>query len=126
MAEIGNVFVVDVADVIEHRDRKHCICISVADNKYLVINTEHREIYDDFGIKASDYPFLQGVDRFVCCSQIFQFDGGKLLNGKMPVGQLKYTDMGKIISKIQTSEILDETERQSVLLELLDWQLDYK
>ncbi len=126
MAEIGNVFIVDVSGIINYRDTKHCICISVAQDKYLVINTEHRAIYDDFKILATDYPFLQDKDRYVCCSQIYKFDANKLLNGCQPVGQLKYPDMAKIIDKIQNSQVLDETEQSAVLPELIDWADDYR
>jgi len=117
---------VDVAGVVECRSTKHCICISVSNNRFLVINTEHRQIYDDFEIKAKDYPFLKNVNRFVCCSQIYHFDQSRFLNNKIPVGQLKYQDIVKIIDKIQKSEILDETDQSAVLLELNGWQLDYK
>jgi hypothetical protein len=124
MAEIGDVFIIDVADKVSYRGTKHCICISVTNDKYLVIDTQHREIYDDFEIKAKDYPFLKKVNRFVCCSRIYHFDSSKLLNNKAPVGRLKYADVVKIINKIQNSEVLDETEQASVLPELIEWQLD--
>jgi uncharacterized protein (TIGR02145 family) len=65
MPNISEVFVIDVSGVIEYRDKKHCVCVSVAFDKYLLINTSHREIYDDFEIKSSDYAFLKLNNRFV-------------------------------------------------------------
>lgn len=121
MLEIADVFVIDVGDQIEHRDTKHCICIATSQNKYFLINTMHREMYDDFQISASSYPFLKGVDRFVCCSQIYQFTPDKIIH---KVGKLNYQDMIKLISKVQNSEVLDNAEKSAVLPELTDWQMD--
>lgn len=78
-------------------------------------------MYDDFQISASSYPFLNGVDRFMCCSQIYQFTPDKIIH---KVGKLNYQDMIKLISKVQNSEVLDNAEKSAVLPELTDWQMD--
>lgn len=123
MLEISDVFVVDVkGSEINNRETKHCICISVSKDKYLVINTEHRQIYDDFEIKASDYPFLKGKDRFVCCASVHKFPPEKIISES--VGKLKYSDMLKIIDKIQNSKFLNQSEKNDILPDLVDWQLD--
>lgn len=123
MIEIGDVFVIDVkdSDTISHRDTKHCVCVSVAKDKYLVINTEHREMYDDFGITVSNYPFLK-IDRFVACSALHKFSPDKIISGRQ--GKLKYTDMIRVIDKIQNSKTIDKTERDEILPELIEWQMD--
>jgi hypothetical protein len=123
MAEISDVFVINVKDSdIHNRETKHCICISVSKDKYLVINTEHRQMYDDFSISASDYPFLKGKDRYVCCSAVYKFLPDRIISES--VGKLKYLDMLKIIDKIQNSKSLDRSEKNDILPELIEWQLD--
>lgn len=121
MLEIGDVFIVQVGSQIEHRDTKHVICVATSNNKYIIINTEHREMYDDFSISATEYAFLHGHDRFVACSRIFQFSPDCIIK---KVGKLNYADMMKLINKIQNSDVLDNKEKASVLPELTDWQLD--
>lgn len=121
MLEIADVFVMQVGNQIEHRETKHCICIATAQNKYFIINTEHREIYDDFKISAHDYDFLKGLDRYVSCSSIFQFTPDKII---CKVGKLNYPDMLKLIDKVQNSEVLDDAEKSAILPELTDWQMD--
>lgn len=121
MLEIADVFVMKVKDQIDHRKTKHCVCIATSQNKYFIINTEHREIYDDFRISANDYAFLRGIDRFVSCSRMFQFTQDKIVR---KVGKLNYRDMLKLIDKVQNSEILDDTDKSSILPELTDWQID--
>jgi hypothetical protein len=121
MPEICGVFVMNVTGQVEHRETKHCICISVSQNKYFMINTDHRDMYDDFEIKSSDYEFLEGKNRFVCCSRIHEFEPDRIIRH---VGTLRYADMLKIIDKIQNSKILDKTERDSVMPELDEWQAD--
>lgn len=121
MLEIADVFVMQVGNQIEHRETKHCICIATSQNKYFIINTEHREIYDDFKISATDYDFLKGLDRYVSCSSIFQFMPDKIIR---KVGKLNYPDMLKLINKVQNSEVLDDAEKSAILPELTDWQMD--
>jgi len=118
MSNISTVFVVDVSGAIEHRDTKHCVCVSVTSDKYLLINTNHREIYDDFEIKSSDYAFLKHKNRFVCCSEMYEFKPDKLIKR---VGNLHRDDMLKIIDKIQNSEYLKKIEKDSVIPELNKW-----
>ena len=123
MFEISDIFVIDVrGSEINNRETKHCICISVSKDKYLVINSEHRQMYDDFEIKASDYQFLKGKNRFVSCAFVYKFPPEKIISKS--VGKLKYPDMLKIIDKIQNSKILDQSEKNDILPDLVDWQLD--
>jgi len=113
--------VVVVEKVIEHRKTKHCVCILVATDKYLMINTSHRDIYDDFEIESSEYVFLKSINRFVCCSEMFYVSPDKILRS---VGNLNRNDMLKIVNKIQNSKIMGDIEKDSVLPELRKWLLD--
>ena len=123
MTEISDVYVINVKDSdIQNRETKHCICISVSKDRYVVINTEHRQMYDDFIIKASDYPFLKGKDRFVCCATVHRFLPDRIVSES--VGKLKYPDMLKIIEKIQNSKVLDKSEKNDIVPDLIEWQLD--
>ncbi len=121
MLEIADVFIMDVGDQIEHRDRKHCVCIAASQDKYFVINTQHRIIYDDFVISSRDYDFLKGEDRYVCCSTVYKFSPDKIIR---KVGKLNYNDMKTLIDKVQNSKVLRETEKSSIIPELVEWQMD--
>lgn len=121
MLEIADIFIMDVGGQIENRDTKHCVCIAASQNKFFVINTQHRTMYDDFMISAADYDFLKGQDRFVCCSAVYKIPTNKIIR---KVGKLKYADMLKLIDKIQNSVILDNTEKSAIIPELTEWQLD--
>ena len=118
MSNISEVVVMDVSGVIGHRDTKHCVCVSVSTDKYLLINTSHRDIYDDFEIKSSEYAFLKSENRFVSCSKLYQFDSSKIIRS---VGNLNRSDMAKIVDKIQNSESLKMAEKDFVILELDKW-----
>jgi len=118
---ISEVVVIDVSETIEHRGTKHCVCVSVSAEKYLLINTNHRAIYDDFEIKSSEYAFLKPKNRFVCCSEMYHFDSDKIIKR---VGVLNRGDMIKIVDKMQNSESLKTIEKNSVIPELNKWLAD--
>jgi len=110
--------IIDVSGKIGYRSSKHCVCISVSGDKYFLINTSHREMYDDFEIKSSDYGFLGGINRFVCCSRIHAFSSDSIIK---KVGNLSCDDMTKIADKIQKSRVLDKAEKDSIIPELDKW-----
>ena len=60
MPDISDVLIINVSGEIAYRNTKHCVCISVSREKYFIINTNHREMHDDFNIKSADYDFLKG------------------------------------------------------------------
>ena len=109
---------VDVFGQVTYRDTKHCVCISTTGGVYLVINTRHREMYDDFEIQSDNYGFLGGVNRFVCCSKLHEFDHSKILK---KVGRLIYNDMQKIVDKIQASKTIDSIDKDAVIPGLAAW-----
>jgi len=115
---ISDVLIIDVSGEIEHRNTKHCVCVSVSKNKYFMINTKHREMYDDFEIESSEYGFLNGVNRFVSCSLMREFDVGKIIR---KVGNLSKNDMRKIIDKMKKSDYLYKIERDLVIPEIEEW-----
>ena len=112
---VCGVYSVDTSDVLTHRSQKYCVCVSVSLGKYLLINTIHRKIYDDFKIRASDYGFLQGTDRFLSCSVFFDFDPPKL---KQKVGVLSSADTKTVIEKIMASRTIAAMDKDIVLAEL--------
>ena len=119
MSEISDVLIIDVSGKIDYRNKKYCVCISVSPDKYFLINTNHREIYDDFEIKSSNYAFLENVNRFVCCSKMYEFDPGRIIR---KAGNLNFDDMMKIIDKIQKSRVIGKKEKDSVIPALDKWQ----
>jgi hypothetical protein len=62
---ISDVFVANFSNEFEHRPIKRCVCVSALSERYLIINTNHREMYDDFEIMSADYDFLESKNRFV-------------------------------------------------------------
>jgi len=90
MTNISDVFKIKTGNSVEYRDMKWCVCVSVTKNNYLLINTHHRDMYEDFEIKASDYEFLDSIDRFVCYSTVWQFGLNEL---EAKVGNLSRDDI---------------------------------
>jgi len=121
MPQISDVNIIDVSGDINYRSTKHCICISVSKDRYLIINTEHRKMYDDFLIESSIYSFLDGKDRFICCSGMYEFSSDKIIK---KVGNLNFIDMSKIMEKIQKSRVIDKIDKDSVIPELDKWLSD--
>jgi len=117
---ISDVFIADFSNEIEHRPRKHCVCVSVSSERYVVINTNHRETYDDFEISSADYDFLESKNRFVSCVKLYGAGSIKLIRH---VGNLYREDMIKVADRIQNSDVLDEIEKMSVIPELKNWLL---
>jgi len=116
--EISGVYKVNTVGLIEFRQKKICVCISIAFNKYFLINSDHREIYDDFEIASPIYTFTNYKNRFVCCSRTISFDTDRLIE---KVGNFNRNDMIRILNKIQTSEILIDDNKESIITELQIW-----
>ena len=121
MPSISEVVVVDVSKIFKHRPTKYCVCVSVSTDKYMMINTNHRDAYDDFEIESSEYVFLKHKNRFVACSEMFYVNPNTIIRS---VGNLNHRDMAKIVDKIQQSKIMDKIEKDSVLPELNKWLSD--
>jgi len=121
MAEISDVFIMDVSNIIYKRDTKHCVCISVSRNKYFLINEKHRDIYEDFEIKASDYCFLKNTNRFVGCSKTFELESDRVIK---KVGNLNHDDMMKILDTVIKSKTLIKMDKDIIIHELTKWLKD--
>ena len=122
MPNISDVVLMDVSKIMPERATKYCVCISAGDDRYFFINSEHREMYDDFKIKASDYGFLTH-DSHVCCHEAYRL-GNELIIRKL--GNLNYDDMLRISVKIQNSRRITKTERKTLAFELETWLNDNK
>ena len=113
-----DVVIMNVEGIIQYRDTKHCICISILNNKYFVINTDHRQMYDDFKIEAKNYPFLNAKDRFIACFKIHTIDPDRKIK---TVGKLNIEDITKIITKIKNSKTIHKTDKDLILPEIENW-----
>ena len=112
---VRSVYKVDVSDIFQYRKEKHCVCVSVGWKRYLVINTKHYDMYDDFEIDASDYPFLKGRNRFVACRKLVERDSSKI---KEEVGILSIADTVTAMKMIEKSDVISMVEKATVLAEL--------
>ena len=112
----------DVSKIMPERATKYCVCISAGNDRYFYINSEHREMYDDFKIKASDYDFLK-YDSYVGCHEAYLL-GKELIIRKL--GNLNCDDMLKILDKIQNSKRMTKTEKKTLILEFEMWLADRK
>jgi len=115
---VRGIYIADVkddTDIGRHRATKHCVCVSVGCGLYLLINTEHREKYDDFLLKASEYDFLNGVDRFLACHDPKVIKDEKLIRR---VGTLSDVDAKTMYVKIRASTNIAPVEIKKVLAEL--------
>ena len=115
LPSIRGVYLVNVKGMLKHRDKKHCVCVSVGHEKYLFINTEHRDTYDDFQINAADYDFLEGVDRFVSCFKPTDIPTSRLIQ---KVGQLNDADAKTVYVKIKESRQIHNKVKEAILAEL--------
>ena len=117
--EIGGVFIIEVSGIVPSRDVKAGVCICISGNKYLLINTKHRDMYDDFSIEG--YGFLKGEKRYIACSNSFTIPLGRI---KQRVGTLDFKDMMSIIDKIKKSKRLSKADKAVLLPELENWYYD--
>jgi hypothetical protein len=123
MAAISDVYIIDVTDNVEHRKTKHCICISVAKNKCLLINTENRGIYNELEISSENYNFLNGKNRFVACSRPIIFKESEIIKKE---GNINYNDMAKILEKLKSVKKKDiAIQLKDVITELEEWLANY-
>ena len=117
LPETRGVYIVDTAGSVSKRKTKHCVCVSVGMGWYFLINSASREVFDDFPIKASDYDFLNGDDRYLGCSKMNMRTcaAGQLIK---KVGQLSDADTRTVMKKVQQSNTLLNTEKHKILSEL--------
>jgi len=120
MPSISDVILMDVSKIMPERTVKYCVCVSAGNDRYFYINSEHREMYDDFKINASDYDFL-AHDSYVGCHEAYLL-GKELVIRKL--GNLNHEDMLKILGKIQNSKRIAKTERKTLILEFETWLND--
>ncbi|MDR1829628.1 MAG: hypothetical protein LBQ76_02550 [Candidatus Fibromonas sp.] len=116
MPDISDIILMDVSKILPHSYEKFCVCIS-SSSKYFYINSLHREMYDDFEIKSSDYGFLKH-DSHVGCHKAHLL-GDELVIRK--IGKLNRKDMMKILNKIKNSKHLPKAEKESISCELEEW-----
>lgn len=122
MPSISEVILMDVSKIMPERAEKYCVCISAGDGKYFYINSEHREIYDDFEIKSSDYSFLSR-DSYVSCHKAHVLDNEFIIR---KLGNFGYDDMLKILNKIQNSKNINKAESSALIIELEEWLENYQ
>ncbi|MDR1812260.1 MAG: hypothetical protein LBQ87_05495 [Candidatus Fibromonas sp.] len=122
MPVISEVMLIDVSKIMPERAKKYCVCISSDNNKYFVINSNHREMYDDFEIEASNYSFLSH-DSYVCCHKTYILSEEFIVS---KLGNINHGDMMKILDKIQNSRRIAEEERDTIALELKAWLNNYQ
>jgi len=109
------VYLADVNGLVPYRDTKHCVCVSAGGGRYFLVNTIHRDEYNDFTIKASDYPFLKGKDRCVACLQWVAIPNDRLLR---QVGTLSDADAKTVYEKVKASHKIRKSVKKEILDEL--------
>jgi len=122
MTNISDVNLMNTKNVIDHRDEKYCVCISVGKDKdkYFLIDSKSRKAYDDFEIKAADYDFLKH-DSYISCSLVVELGKERLIN---KLGNINHKDMVTILTKVKNSEHLTDDNIRDIELELGDWLKD--
>ncbi|MCL2102091.1 MAG: type II toxin-antitoxin system PemK/MazF family toxin [Fibromonadales bacterium] len=122
MPKISEVFIVNSKNIIEKRDTKWYICISIGPSKFFIINSERFKLYDDYLIKSSNYNFLKH-DSYVECSEVHILDEKRLIK---KLGNLNYDDMKMILHKIKNSIGLSKGEIKALSIELEEWLNNYQ
>ena len=120
MTVISDVFILDVSDNedLEYRDTKYCVCVSVLNNKCLLINSKNSGIYDELEIDSSDYDPQGGV-RFVACKNIFEFSESEIIR---KLGNLNYANMKKILDMLKAK---NRKQLADIITELDEWISGY-
>ena len=108
------IYLADVRGIIRYRDTKHCVCVSAGNGIYYLVDTLHRAEYNDFQIKASNYAFLNGKDRYVSCVPV-AIPKSRLL---CQVGVLSDTDTKTMYLKTEASHKIQRDEKKALLTEL--------
>ena len=109
------VYLADVNGLVPYRDTKHCVCVSAGGGRYFLVNTLHRDEYNDFPIKASDYAFLKGQDRCIACLQWILIPDERLLRH---VGTLSDADAKTVYEKVKASHKIRKSVKKEILDEL--------
>jgi hypothetical protein len=122
MTNISDVNVMDVKGKVEHRDTKYCVCISTGDNKdrYFLIDSKSRKMYDDFEIKKSVYDFLEH-DSHISCSKVYELEEERYIE---KIGNVNYEDMQTILNKVRNSDRITRAEKDVIVPELENWLKD--
>ena len=110
---ISGVYIADVSGIVYNRTQKICVCISEHENKFLLINSKYREEYDNFSVENHNFK------GYVSCSDIFTISERRI---KHRIGTFNNDDMGKIINRIQNSNLLPQSGKSAVLPALENWQ----
>ena len=120
MTAISDVFILDVSENedLKYRNTKYCVCVSVLNNKCLLINSKNSGIYDELEINSSDYDPQGGV-RFVACKNIFEFSENEIIKR---LGSLNYVNMKKILNMLKSK---NRKQLADVITELDEWISNY-
>ncbi|MDR0572198.1 MAG: hypothetical protein LBG48_05080 [Rickettsiales bacterium] len=97
---------------------KFHICVCVSKDYFIVINTENRRFFECVELEARDYKFLNGINRFVECAEIFHHDIQIIISGQKK-GKILEKDLKNIVNKIQKSARIPEYQKKIVIPELL-------
>ncbi|MDE5606440.1 MAG: hypothetical protein K2I68_03970 [Bacteroidales bacterium] len=92
---------------------KYFVIIGTTDDSVLIgtviINTDiNARLYNKIAsyqhqLKATDYDYLDGKDRYVNCYELFEFSYDRILDKAEYIGLVEEPDMDYIIHKLQSS-----------------------
>jgi len=122
MTSISDVNLMSTKSVIPHRDKKYCVCISTGKDKdkYFLIDSKSRKMYDDFEIKAKEYEFLEH-DSYISCSLVVELENERFIE---KLGNINHKDMVTILKKVKNSEYLSNDNIKDIESELGNWLKD--
>jgi len=120
MTAISDVFILDVSDnkELEYRDTKYCVCVSILNNKCLLINSKDSGIYDELEIDSSDYDPNGGI-RFIACKNVFEFSENEIIK---KLGSLNHANMKKILDMLKSR---NRKQLADIIIELDEWISNY-
>jgi len=122
MTTVSDVNRMSTKNVVAHRDEKYCVCISTGNgkDKYFLIDSKSRKMYDDFEIKAEEYDFLS-KDSYISCSLVVELGKDRFIE---KLGNIDHKDMIKILEKVKKSEHLTDDEIKDISNSLENWLND--
>jgi hypothetical protein len=104
MHEIGEVLIVKTNGSVEHRDSKHCVCVSLSKNFVFLIN-EHQTPWDGVEIKLTpkNKHWLDKT-RYIGCRNIFDLGKFEIIKR---AGKIDFSTLRLIRSKLDSYSDLD-------------------
>ncbi|MDR3002324.1 MAG: hypothetical protein LBU89_13815 [Fibromonadaceae bacterium] len=119
MFEISEVVLANTTKIIQDRDKKLFVRISVTNEKFLIINS--RESEGSIKIESATYSFLRH-DSYIASFRTFVLKEDEIIK---KLETLNYDDMVKILNMIKNSKFISQDEKEEIVIDLEEYITNY-